>query len=171
MEYKEESFIKRYNFNKDWRFCKESGIPETVSLPHDAMRVEQRDPSCPGGANSGYFPGGEYEYRKTFQAPEEWRDCEIILEFEGVYHNSRVFLNGQCIGGHPYGYTNYFVSLTAYLRIGEENELLVTADNSEQPNSRWYTGSGIYRPVWLYLGRNSYIPPQGVRITSEAGGI
>lgn len=88
------------------------------------------------------------------------------MEFEGVYMDSKVYLNGEHIGGHLYGYTNFYVDLTSRMRIGEENEILVIADNSKTPNSRWYSGSGIYRPVNLWTGAGFGILPENVKITT-----
>ena len=88
----------------------------------------------------------------------------MILEFEGVYMDSTVYLNGEKIGGWIYGYTNFFVDLTGRLKTGVENELLVEVDNSRTPNSRWYSGSGIYRPVNLWTGSRCHIKPQGLRV-------
>ena len=98
-------------------------------------------------------------------APEHWRDKTVLVEFEGVYKNCTVSLNGNPIGAHKYGYTTFTVVLDG-LRYGNENTLTVVADNSKLPNSRWYTGSGIYRPVWLYVGKSDGIAYRGVKITT-----
>ena len=87
------------------------------------------------------------------------------MEYEGIYNNSTVSLNGVEIGGHKYGYTTFSVELTG-IRYGEENILIVIADNSKLPNSRWYTGAGIYRPVWLYVGEKAHIKYQRVKIST-----
>ncbi len=133
-------------------------------MPHDAQITEQRGKKT-SDSGHGYFPGGVYTYEKIFLAPEEWAGMKILVEFEGVYKNSTVSLNGNVIGGHRYGYSHFTVELTG-LRYGEENTLTVVADNSQLPNSRWYTGSGIYRPVWLYIGEEDHIAYQGVKITT-----
>ena len=159
--------MRRYNFNLDWEF-KKCGTEKwkPVTLPHDAMLTEERDPDCKNGHNTGFYPGGRYEYKKYFTIDQS-NDGKVILEFEGIYRNSEVFVNGVKAGSHHYGYTNFYIDITGYLNFGKQNEILVTVDNSEEPNSRWYTGSGIYRSVNLYMGRSSYINPNGVRITSE----
>ena len=151
--------MKRINFNLNWT-C--NGQP--VTLPHDAQILEKRSAEASDGGH-GYFPGGVYTYEKTFTAPAEWEGKKVLVEFEGVYKNSTVSLNGNVIGGHKYGYTTFTVELTG-LNYGAENTLTVVADNSKLPNSRWYTGSGIYRPVWLHIGGKEHIEYQGVKITT-----
>ena len=106
-----------------------------------------------------------YTYERTFTAPADWEGKKVLVEFEGVYKNSTVSLNGNVIGGHKYGYSTFTVELTG-LNYGAENTLTVVADNSKVPNSRWYTGSGIYRPVWLHIGGADRIEYQGVKITT-----
>ena len=155
--------MKKINFCEDWKFAPKGRDFEPVTLPHDAQIRELRTPDA-SDSGHGFFPGGVYIYEKRFTPPEEWQNQEVFIEFEGVYRNCTVSLNGQEIGEHRYGYTNFLLPLD--LRIGEENVLTVTADNSELPNSRWYTGSGIYRPVWLYLGGKEHIAWQGVKITT-----
>ena len=151
--------MKKISFNQNWT-C--NGTP--VTLPHDAQILEKRNPAVSDGGH-GYFPGGIYTYEKTFTAPAEWEGKKVLVEFEGVYKNSTVSLNGNVVGGHKYGYTTFTVELTG-LNYGAENTLTVVADNSKLPNSRWYTGSGIYRPVWLHVGETAHIEYQGVRITT-----
>lgn len=151
--------MKKISFHENWR-C--NGTP--VTLPHDAQILQTRRPDASDGGH-GYFPGGVYTYEKTFLAPDEWAGKQVLIEFEGVYKNCTVFLNDQPIGGHRYGYTTFALEL-AGLRCGEENTLRVIADNSQLPNSRWYSGSGIYRPVWLYVGTKEGIAYQGVKITT-----
>lgn len=146
------------NFCIGWSFCKEGGIPVTIDLPHDAMLTEQRDFSCHNGKQSGYYPGGKYRYEKTFALSEQ--DCEkdVGLFFEGVYQNCSVLLNGQPVGNHRYGYTEFYVPLNNAARPGE-NTVTVLVDNSLEPNCRWYSGSGIYRPVHLVI-RGKEAPKQ-----------
>ncbi|WP_345740589.1 glycoside hydrolase family 2 TIM barrel-domain containing protein [Microbacterium terricola] len=116
------------------------------------MMFERRDPDCANAHNTGYFPGGVYRYTKRFVAPAEWRGLAVLLEFEGVYQRSQVYLNGWHVGGRPSGYAEFRVPLDEHLLIGEENVVEVVANNADEPNSRWYTGSGIYRPVHLLIG-------------------
>ncbi len=149
--------MKRISFNDNWT-CNGT----SVTLPHDAQILEKRAPNASDGGH-GYFPGGVYTYEKSFVAPAEWADKKVLVEFEGVYKNSTVYLNGVEIGGHKYGYSTFTAELNG-LKCGEENILTVVADNSRLPNSRWYSGSGIYRPVWLYVGEQSGINYRGVTV-------
>lgn len=159
--------MKKLDFNNNWTFQRQgSSNIQSITLPHDAMIHENRDPDAPGGGGHGYFPGGAYIYRKTFTAPEEWAEGTASLLFEGVYKNSTVTVNGKYAGGQPYGYTPFTVCLDGLLNYGSENTVTVTVDNSQLPNSRWYSGSGIYRPVSLLLGSKSHIDWQGVKITT-----
>lgn len=152
--------MERLDFNKGWLFGREA-----ISLPHDAMVTAARSADAPSGGGCAYFEGGIYEYEKTFTVPKEWKDKEIILQFEGVYRNAEVSLNGTRAGGAAYGYIPFFVPLKN-LRYGSENIVKVVADNSAQPNSRWYTGGGIYRPVWLWVCEKGGLVPEGIRITT-----
>ena len=158
--------MKKIDFNHGWtcRCISKEDIPHAVAIPHDAMIREPRTPDSPGAENIGWFACEDYEYRKTFTVPEEYRDMTVLIEFEGVYQHAEVFLNGKQAAYRPYGYTNFYVETEGLLRYGEENEIRVTARNKEQPNSRWYPGTGIYRPVWMYIGEKEHIPVNGVKI-------
>ncbi|GHU03066.1 beta-galactosidase [Spirochaetia bacterium] len=158
--------MKRQDFNKNWVLQKEDGSRVKLDLPHDAMIAEQRSPDSPGGSANAYFPGGVYVYEKTFDVPENWQDKYITFQFEGVYKNSKVYINGTEAGGRPYGYIPFFVETKGLLNYGAENIIRVVADNIQLPNSRWYTGSGIYRPVWLWTGGNNHINIEGVKIST-----
>ena len=136
---------------------------KTVTLPHDAMLAEPRTALSAGGTNTGWYEGYDYEYRRTLTVPENEMADTHILEFEGVYHNAEVWLNGQKAAFRPYGYTNFYVDCAPYLHAGE-NELRVIARNADQPNSRWYSGAGIYRPVQLWTARGAHITLNGVKI-------
>ena len=136
---------------------------KTVTLPHDAMLAEPRTALSAGGTNTGWYEGYDYEYRRTLTVPENELADTHILEFEGVYHNAEVWLNGQKAAFRPYGYTNFYVDCAPYLHSGE-NELRVIARNADQPNSRWYSGAGIYRPVQLWTARGAHITLNGVKI-------
>lgn len=161
------------SFHTGWMFSRqgeeEQAVP--VTLPHDAMIHEKRSRTASTGGAGGYFPGGTYVYVKRFSAPAEWREKHVVVEFEAVYRNAVVSLNGKELARQPYGYTNFYVELDEALRYGEENELRVLADNSECPNSRWYSGSGIYRSVNLYLGAKSHFVPDGLHIDAGQDGI
>lgn len=134
-----------------------------VTLPHDAMLAEPRTAISAGGTNTGWYEGYDYEYQRTLTVPENELADTHILEFEGVYHNAEVWLNGQKAAFRPYGYTNFYVDCAPYLHAGE-NELRVIARNADQPNSRWYSGAGIYRPVQLWKARGAHITLNGVKI-------
>jgi beta-galactosidase len=126
----------------DWR---------TVRLPHDWSIEHAPTADAPSRGAGGYFRTGVGWYRRTIDAPASWRGQRITLQFEGVYHRCEVWLNGQSLGRHAYGYTPFQFDLTPHLKLGEPNILAVRVDNSEQRNCRWYSGSGIYRHVWLEL--------------------
>ncbi|UNX54644.1 DUF4982 domain-containing protein [Georgenia sp. TF02-10] len=163
--------MHRIRFTDDWYVATETPGRERpasgpVRLPHDAMLLEPRDPDCANGANTGYYPGGIYRYTKRFDAPGDWRGQVVLAEFEGVYQRSRVTLNGVPVGRRPSGYAEFRVPLTEALRFDEENVLEVLVDNSQEPNSRWYTGSGIYRPVHLLVGPPVHVAPSWPRIST-----
>ncbi|MDO4649803.1 MAG: glycoside hydrolase family 2 TIM barrel-domain containing protein [Eubacteriales bacterium] len=158
--------MKKIDFNFGWLYKRQDDEFQNCTLPHDAMMQELRNKENPSKSAGAYFPGGKYVYAKEFDVPAEWGNKHILLLFEGVYKNSRVFLNGSEIGGAAYGYIPFFIGLDDRLNYGTLNRLEVYVDNEEQPNSRWYTGSGIYRPVWLYVGEKGGIEPEQIRITT-----
>lgn len=159
--------MERKDFNYQWTFYKQgSKDMQVVNLPHDAMIHEPRTPDSPGGSACGFFPGGVYIYEKVFMVPEIWIEKCITFAFEGVYKNSKVYINGKEAGGCAYGYSNFYVSADSFLKYGNENTIKVIADNSQMPNTRWYSGSGIYRPVFILIGNKSHIEPDGVRIST-----
>jgi beta-galactosidase len=161
--------MKHVNFTQGWEFQKANAETwQAVNLPHDAMIHEKRDPDCVNGTNTGFFPGGKYVYRKQFDAPAAWADQCVLLEFEGVYRNSTVLINGKIAGEHRYGYTGFTVNVAPFLAFGGSNEIVVTVDNSEEPNSRWYTGSGIYNNVHLIVGRKTHIERAGVKVITKS---
>ena len=158
--------MQKTDFSRQWFFYKndDEKAEKQIDLPHDAQISENRSPELP--MDSGYFPGGKYIYKKEYFFPKELEDNVLLLEFDGVYMNAEVFVNGVSAGFQPNGYTNFFVPLTAHLSFGRSNAIMVIADNSKFPNSRWYTGSGIYRKVHLYSGKQKHIKPYGVRINT-----
>ena len=160
--------MKRIDFNENW-ICKCLTRDEgeyAVTLPHDAMRTEARTVSSLGEGNIAWFEGGDYEYRKRFTLPKEVWGQHLELEFEGVYHDPEIRVNGQAVSAPPYGYTNFSVDLDGLIHPEEENEITVLARNADQPNSRWYSGTGIYRPVWLWSGGKKRIWKDGIRVTT-----
>lgn len=138
----------------------------TVNLPHDWSIEGRPEKSNPTGSGGGFFPTGVGWYRKSFSAPAEWRGKRVSIEFDGVYRNSTVYLNGHKLGTHPYGYTGFIYDLTANLNFTGPNLLAVRVDNSEQPNSRWYSGSGIYRHVRLVVTAPTHVAHWGVFVTT-----
>ncbi len=158
--------MRAISFVDGWtcRHLDDPGPGEPVRIPHDAARYEQRSATAPGGTNTGWYEAFDYLYEKRFTPAPELMGRTLLLEFEGVYRNAEVILNGEKLCFRPYGYTNFYVNLTGKLRDGEENVLQVIARNADQPNSRWYSGTGIYRPVRLWVGGERYIGPNGLRI-------
>lgn len=138
-----------------------------VVLPHDWSISGKPEAHQPMGNDGGYFPAGIGWYRNLFKAPSSWKGRHLHLYFEGVYMNAEVFLNGQSVGRHPYGYTSFLLDLTPYLKLGATNELVVKVDNSQQKNSRWYSGSGIYRPVWLRVAHPVHLTHWGLALTTK----
>ena len=135
---------------------------QPVPLPHDAM-IGQRRAAAEGGA-CAYFPGGAFEYRKAFAVPEEYGGKRILVEFEGVYRDAMVYVNGDYAGQRPYGYSLFRVDVSPFLCFGQDNEIRVEA--RAHKDSRWYTGAGIYRDTWLLTGGLVRIAPDGVRVTT-----
>jgi beta-galactosidase len=137
----------------------------TVDLPHDWSIEGRPDKNNPTGSG-GYFPAGTGWYRKTFGAPAYWKGEQASVEFDGVYRNATVYLNGHKLGTHPYGYTSFQFDLTPHLEFTHPNVLAVRVDNSAQPNSRWYTGSGIYLHVRVVATNATHLAPWGVFVTT-----
>lgn len=156
----------RQSFNDGWSFGRAGAGKRKVTLPHDAMLEERRTADAPSGSAGAYFHGGIYIYEKEFEAPKEWESQHVLFQFEGVYRNAKVFLNGKEAGGAAYGYIPFYVCADGLIQYGAANTIRVEADVSRQPDSRWYSGGGIYRPVWLWTGAEEYIEPEGIRIST-----
>lgn len=167
----------RTKLDYDWRFSLEADSSairpdyddsawRAVSLPHDWSVEHDFDSICPSGNDGGYLPTGTGWYRRTLTVPEIG-DRHRSLYIEGAYMNSEVWVNGHHAGGHPYGYTSYRVDITPFLHTGD-NTIAVKVDNSRQKNSRWYSGSGLYRHVWLEEYAPVHIEPWSLRITTPA---
>ncbi|MDR0230721.1 MAG: DUF4982 domain-containing protein [Dysgonamonadaceae bacterium] len=175
------SFDKAFapqDFTSDWRFTLADGIANyssadtddsgwrTLNLPHDwsiEFDFSKDNAATPGG---GALPGGIGWYRKTFTVDKDKESQQIYIDFDGVYWNSEVWINGVSVGKRPNGYISFRYDLTPHIKFGEENIIAVKADNSEQPNSRWYSGSGIYRNVWLVTKNPIHIAHWGINITT-----
>ncbi|MCM1368722.1 MAG: glycoside hydrolase family 2, partial [Roseburia sp.] len=157
----------KIDFNTDWKYrhLDAEGEPWVgVTLPHDAMIGEKRSYKSNGGTNTGWYEDYDYEYVKIFDVPKEYADKIITLEFEGVYHNAEVYINGKKAAERHYGYTNFYVPANEFLLFGASNEIRVVAHNADQPNSRWYSGAGIYRPVAMWVADKKHIAFNGVKI-------
>lgn len=160
--------MQKIAFNEDWK-CYRTGHPDEafeVTLPHDAMLLDGKSENSPGGVNTGWYDAQDYTYEKRFGISGEYRDQKLILEFEGVYRKATVYLNGRKLAFQENGYIGFFVDITEQVLPGQENLLKVEVHNSDQPNSRWYTGTGIYRPVWLCVLPQEHIKLQSLRITT-----
>lgn len=165
-------------WNDNWKFWvdKDSfalvwNIPplaEDVTLPHDAMMENPAHAESENGSNTGFRDGDIYNYVNLFYAPEEYKDQTVMLKFEGVYMNAFVYVNGQLAGKSPFGYTTFYVPLNDYLKYGQENEIRVQVRNGAMTNSRWYSGGGIYRDVYLLTAGLKHIEPEGVQIQTES---
>jgi beta-galactosidase len=169
--------MERQPFNRGWRFHlgdveharwkdPDDSSWRWVDLPHDWSIEGDRDPANPSGSSGGYFPTGRAWYRKSFVAPPEWAGRKVFLEFEGVYMNAEIWVNREFLGRYPYGYTTFLLNVTPCLQIGATNVVKVFVDNGCQLNSRWYSGSGIYRPVWLLVGDPVHVGHWGVCVTT-----
>jgi len=169
--------LRNQSFDFDWKFM--LGDPaeaasatfedqdwRQLDLPHDWSIEGEIKKEHTTGLAGGFFPSGVAWYRKSFTLPTELKGKQLSIYFEGVYMNSEVFLNGHSLGVHPYGYTSFAYDLTPFLKWGEENVIAVRVDNSAQQNCRWYSGSGIYRHVWLIATEAIHIPNWGVGITT-----
>jgi beta-galactosidase len=168
---------ERLLFNDDWNFL--LGDPagaeaptfdtaswRTLTLPHDWSIEGHIDPKSPVGGSGGFFPAGIGWYRKAFTVPPAWNGKRVSVEFEGVYMNASVYINGKELGTHPYGYTSFSYDLTPHLKPGANNVLAVRVDQSKQRNSRWYSGSGIYRHVWFHVTSPVHVAQWGVCVTT-----
>ncbi len=164
---------ERQNFDKDWRFLLGDSAQmarvdyndswwRRLDVPHDWAREGDFFVGNPSGAGGGALPGGIGWYRKHFQVNgEEVKREKFFIEFDGVYMNSTVYVNGEKVGFRPYGYSSFEYDITPYIKQGE-NVVAVRVDNSDQPNSRWYSGCGIYRHVWLTKTNPIHVKHWGV---------
>ena len=170
--------MKKMKLSAGWEFCldertsKEKTAPKTgfrpVMLPHDWSTDYPFDPDADTCGSGGYARAGIGWYRRTLEIPAFSPDEQVILYFEGAYMKSSVYVNGSYAGGHVYGYTPFEVDITDLVREGE-NSVLVRVDNSMQPGSRWYSGSGITRNVWLEIRNQVHIARYGMYLTTECG--
>src|SRR5689334_16167509 len=169
---------KTVSFNQDWRFrlgdvagAQDAGFDDSqwrrLDLPHDWSIEGEFSEQNPAGTGGGALPGGLGWYRKTFTIPATAKGKQIFIEFDGIYRNSEVWINDHYLGKRPYGYSTFEYELTPYLVYGaQRNVIAVKVDNSQQPNSRWYSGSGIYRNVWLTTLDPVHVEHWGTYVTT-----
>src|SRR5450432_464805 len=169
-------------FDDDWRFFRGDTVNaelenfddaswRQLQVPHDWSIEEVPGTNSPfnpdvlNGVSIGFTTGGTGWYRKTFELPVQQKNKKIFIEFEGVYMNADVWINGEHLGNHPYGYTSFWYDITKHLKYGGKNTIAVEVKNEGQ-NSRWYSGSGIYRHVWLQTTQPVHIAQWGQAITT-----
>ena len=157
--------MKKIDFNENWSYRRLGTDEEfkTISLPYDCMLHEQRSDDSPGGCNNAWFEGYDYEFVKEFERSSAEIGKTVFAEFEGIYHQGEIFINGEKVGYRPNGYLGITADITKFLKEGK-NVIRVTAVGKDVPNSRWYTGVGIYRPVYLYEADEKYVTLDGVKI-------
>ncbi|HEY8205789.1 MAG TPA: beta-galactosidase GalB [Pyrinomonadaceae bacterium] len=169
---------KTVSFNQAWRFHlgdvvngQDPNLDDSnwreLNLPHDWSIEGEFDEKNPAGTGGGALPGGIGWYRKAFSIPLTAKGKLVLIDFDGVYRNSEVWINGHYLGKRPYGYISFEYELTPYLNYGlQQNVIAVRVDNSQQPNSRWYSGSGIFRNVWLTTIEKVHVDHWGTYITT-----
>lgn len=173
-----QSARKTESFNTGWKFflgdepqAKNNTFGDaqwrSLDLPHDWSIEGRFDQKNPTTQAEGGLPAGIGWYRKRFTLPLSAQNKNVFIDFDGVYHNSEVWVNGHYLGKRPNGYISFRYDITPYLNFGnKKNVIAVRVDNSDQPNSRWYTGSGIYRNVWLVTTAKTYLTNWGTFITT-----
>lgn len=170
-----ESPRQRLKFDFDWRFqlgeVENGQSPQLddskwrqLHVPHDWSAEHSFSQDYASG--TGYLPGGIGWYRKTFEIPSNWKGREVQIYFDGVYRNSTVWVNGHKLGERPYGYAPFFYRLTPHLKFGTQNVIAVRVAREEVADSRWYTGSGIYRHVWLSVTSPIHVQQWGTFVTT-----
>ncbi|UMB54049.1 DUF4982 domain-containing protein [Lutibacter sp. A64] len=166
---------KKENFNKNWKFILNDTLEfsnenfydtnwRNIELPHD-WSVEHEFSEENSGRNA-WLPGGIGWYRKEFILPDNYKNKQIEIQFDGVYRHSQIWINGEHVGIQYDGYTSFYFDISPYLKFGEKNVIVVKVDNSVQPNCRWYSGSGIYRNTWLLISDKLHIANWGTYITT-----
>ena len=165
--------MKKINFNKSWHFVLNDGLDwdakiekwdEVVDLPHDFSIIQPRCEAAPSGAHGGFFQGGVGKYKKSFKAK---RKKKYFILCDGAFGITDLYINSNVAYTNHYGYNPFFVDITNYLRYDKENEILFRVNNTALPNSRWYSGAGIYRDVYLCECGDVYIHPYGTFVRSE----
>jgi beta-galactosidase len=168
----------RIDFTEGWKFylgdneqashpVYDDSARRGLNLPHDWSIEGEFSEENPTKTNGGALPAGIGWYRKSFKLDPSWQKKQVYIDFDGVYRNSEVWINGHYLGKRPYGYSSFRYDLTSFLNFGNrQNILAVRVDNCAQPNSRWYTGSGIYRNVWLVAASAVHIDHWGTFVTT-----
>jgi beta-galactosidase len=171
---------RRSNFDSQWKFIKGDpqgaqspdfydGSWKALDLPHDWSIEGPFSEEAPAAGNGAYLPTGIAWYRKHFTLPATTRGKRVVLQFDGVYQRSEVWMNGTSLGMWPYGFTTFSYDLTEHLKpAGKTNQIAVRVDNSLQPNCRWYTGSGIYRHTWLIITDPIHLAQWGTFVTAPS---
>lgn len=170
---------RRQDFTADWTFQLgddtlaarpdyDDSAWRHLNLPHDWAIEGDFSQDNPSGTGGGALPGGIGWYRKTFTVPRSDQGKRLRIDFDGAYMNATVYINGHRLGTRPYGYISFSYDLTPYIRWGAENVLAVRVDNAEQPNSRWYSGCGIYRNVWLTRTNPVHVAQWGTYVTTDS---
>jgi beta-galactosidase len=165
--------VRRIPFNDGWtvgtkansfaeQLAGSGSEPQQVTLPHDAMIGLERSPS--GNAATAFFPSGNWEYKKSFELSPDAAGCAVFLQFDGVYRDAQVRVNGTLVAHRPSGYADFTVQIDHLLRIGQSNEVKVEARAHD--DSRWYTGAGIYRSTWLLQGARVHLVPGGLQLAT-----
>jgi beta-galactosidase len=178
MKNKQETRLTRIrnSFDFGWKFFKGDAagaeqpdfvdtVWRTLDLPHD-WSIEGPFREEPGSATFAHLPTGTGWYRKHFEVSASWQDKKVTIEFDGVYQNSEVWVNGHYLGKRPYGYISFYYDITPYLNYGGRNVIAVRVDNSHQPNCRWYSGSGIYRHTWVRVTEKVHVAHWGICVTT-----
>src|SRR5437764_2493932 len=179
---------KTVSFDPDWRFHlgdvangQDPNLDDSngreLNRTHDWRIEGEFDEKNPAGTGGGALPGGIGWYRKAFSIPLTAKGKLLLIDFDGVYRNSEVWINGHYLGKRPYGYISFEYELSPYVNYGSQKNLIaVRVDNSQQPNSRWYSGSGIYRNVRLTTTGNVFVDHCGTysttpQVSDQAAGI
>ena len=173
---------ERINFDKGWRFALADSVQmsaldyndskwHTLNVPHDWAIEGDFSASAPSGNSGGALPGGIGWYRKTFTVDNADKGTMMYIDFDGVYMNAKVWINGTLLGQRPYGYSSFRYDLTPYIIYGGKNVVAVRVDNSDQPNSRWYSGCGIYRHVWLNKTARIHVAHWGTHVVAEGNKV
>ena len=173
---------ERINFDKGWRFALADSVQmsaldyndskwHTLNVPHDWAIEGDFSASAPSGNSGGALPGGIGWYRKKFTVDNADKGKMMYIDFDGVYMNAKVWINGTLLGQRPYGYSSFRYDLTPYIIYGGKNVVAVRVDNSDQPNSRWYSGCGIYRHVWLNKTARIHVAHWGTHVVAEGNKV